>query len=53
MEKALLEINGALCEATYEPWIPESPGGGHTWRCIQKAHDERESMHLAEDGFCW
>jgi len=53
MDTALLKTADPLCEATYEPWIAESPGGGHTWRCTRKPHDESESLHLAEDGFCW
>jgi hypothetical protein len=53
MDTALLGTADAQCQATYEPWIPESPAGGHTWRCTRKQHDERESLHLAEDGFSW
>lgn len=53
MNTALFVTTDARCDATYEPWIPESPAGGYTWRCVRKAHDERESLHLAEDGFCW
>jgi hypothetical protein len=47
-------MNQALkCEASYGPWIAESPGGGQTWQCAREPHDENNSLHIADDGFSW